>query len=274
MGEKVLKSPIVQEKGLNEVLYTAIMGMTQDQKNYLPDRLKRHIKTSKRAQNFVAKSSLDLKREFLQYLEYSCYVVICPAGATGARKFKQIFEEFANGNIQNGLIEAAKNGVFVTGDKEFSFLLGRLAQGMTTSAYAQNLELMRAGSLLKKWPKRLTQNEDDDYPTTADLLAKIILWSSINMERSELAVGLSSDQLKVLIFMYINRQGYIKKETIVTYFSSLISGLKMTSTMKFLAENQLIQKHVDWRKKEYTITKLGIQTVHQFRDRVLKSFNF
>jgi len=274
MKKQQLQSPMVQEKGLNEATYTAIMAMSQDEKNSLPDRLRNHIKTAKKAQNFVIKSSTDQKRELFEYLDYCFYSVIAPAGATGIRRFNQVFEEYRNGNVLNGLFEAAKTGIFVTGDKEFSFLLGKMSQSMTTAPYAQNLELIRAGNILKKWPTTLNHDDLDEYDFAADLMAKIILWAAINFEQSESAIGVLPEMNKMLFFMYINRNKYIKKETMVAYFNGLIGGQKALAAIKFLVDKKFIQKHVDWRQKEYTITKLGIRTVHQFRDRVLKSFNF
>lgn len=264
---------MVDERGLNEATYTAIMVMGQDEKNSLPDRIKKHVNTAKKAQNFVNKSSLELKRELFEYLRYSIYFILAPVGIEGERKFLKAFEEYKNGDIQSGLREAAKSGIYVCSDREFSFLLGQMSQSMTTAPYAKNHELVRAGNVLKKWPVKLANN-DDEYDTDAEAMVKIILWSEINFDETESAVGLSPESLRVLFFMYLGRRRYLSRESIGNFFTNQMGSPKMGAIIKFLSDKFFIQKHVDWRKKEYTITKLGIRTVHQFRDRVLKSFNF
>jgi len=273
MTKQRLNSPTIQETGLNEVLYTAIMEMSLDQKKGIPDKFKKHLNTAKRAQNFIQKSSTDQKREVLQYLEYCSFMVISPAGSTGIRRFEKVFKEYKSGNVLEGLKQAARTGVLVIADREFSYLLGKMSQSMISGTYAKNHELIRVGNVINKWPKKI-KHEDEDYDYLSNAMAKTILWSGICLEQSESSIGLSSDIIKMLSFLYIKKDTYVNREEISNYFVGLIVEKRIISNIKYLSDNFYIQKHFDWRKKEYTITKLGIRTVHQFRDRVLKSFNF
>lgn len=264
----------LQERGLKDVVFTAMMGVSDSQKQKLPDRLKKHFKTANVARRFVTKSTFEDKRELLQYLELKTFLVVCPEGIGGVNKFLDVYGKFKERNVSDGLYHAAKNMVYVTDDKQFAYVLGNMAQSITSIPYEQHLELQRVGSIFKKWSRKLPHSEDENFDYYSQVIAKTILWSGMQFEKTEAAIGLSSHLLKVLYFFYSNRTKYAPVEDIIYYFNGFVSKTKVASAIKELLRLSMIQKTFDWRKKEYTITKVGIRTVHQFRDRVLKSFNF
>lgn len=272
-----LKQPPVQEKGLNELIYTLAYCLTDDQKSVLPYAYLDQIRTAKKARRFANKSSTDQKREFLSYLGLSSFFVIANLENQTASNLKEVLTEYKKGSQVGALKKLAEDGVFVSSDKEFVYLLGMLSQSITTPTYSMNLELMRVGYHLRRWPKKMKSEldeESEDLKISADVIAKLILFSEINFDFTEIISGVLKNEMKLLYFMYFKKGQYLSLEEMKNYFLGNMPGTKIAVSLRRLIDSQMMRKNTDWEHKEYTITKLGIRTVHEFRDRVLKSFNF
>lgn len=266
----VLKGSLAKEQNLKEFTYTAIMSMTAEQKKALPDHVRLRINTTKKAKKFVAKSSTDQKRELFSYLNLSSFFIVGPAGIRGNTAFIELIEKFKNDDIVGGIRQAANSGIFVTADKEFVFALGQMSHATAGVPYIQELELKRAATLFKTWEKSI--DEDDD--SGAMDIANFLLSAGLSWQKAKLSTDLTDQHFMVLLYLYVRRLSYVQRKQINEYFNGIIPYKRMPSVYRTLLVGKYIQPHIDYRKESYTITQLGIRTVCQFRNSVLKSSNF
>lgn len=272
MAELVLKRPMAQEKSLQEFLYTVLMELSLEQRKSLPERIRKHINTAKRAQKFIERSSTDQKRELFTYLNLSSFFVVTPIGILGNRDFLDVIEQFRYNSITEGIRAAVKSNIFVSGDRDFAFTLGGLSQIMASAPYVQHLELKRAANVVRHWPKKI-KHEDDNELDSIDIV-KLVLWSGMNWERTKGVAGLTSNYMKVLCFLYIHKSKYVERERISRFFAGEISNIKLLAIYRNLVDGLYAQQHPDVSIKRLTITKFGIKAVNQLRDKILKSLEF
>lgn len=261
------------EPTLNEVFYSAIMGMSLEEKKSLPDRLKKKVKNQSSAEKFSKSSSLDDKREFLSYIGISTFLMILPEGNFSIRKFDEVYKDYKSNNVIEGIRTASKTGIFVSSDRELCFYMGKMSQSFPQSPYTKNLELKNAGSIFRKWKTKITDS-DPRYEEDSKSVVKIILSSLSSFNNAESDIGVTQEQLLVLLFFYSNRGMIITKETLQGHFQSEMASAKIRSIVKYLCDNLLIQKSFEVGANNYYITKLGIRRSQQFRDMVLKSSKF
>lgn len=271
------RQSIILENSLNEYVYSLIMAMTNDQKKQLPEFLYKKINTANRAANFCHKSSTDQKRELLSYLGVGFFWTFAGVGKISQKEYVDVLKEFKKDNTTWGIKTMIEKGVYVTMDKNYVWALERMAQSTQTGVYSKNLEVDTAGRHIKNWPKRLThdeQQESEEMLKSVDVINKMIAATLNQAKYIESGLGLKEEEMKVLLHFDSNRNQYISYARIKNVFLGSISSRKLSSSVASLLKSMLIQKHVDWRRKDYTITKMGIRKIHEFRDKVLKSFNF
>lgn len=265
--------PAVQERNLNNFVYTVVMNMSKDQKDSLPNHLRRYISTQKRFQSFLEKCSLDQKRELLSYSDLQSFFMICPMGAAGYRETEEVIKYYELGDVQEGLRRAIKANIFVTSKENLAFALGRMSNTMNGIPYIQNLELKRVAEATRKWVKKLAKS-DDVEDDSVDTVMRILLWSGINWEQSLSAVGLESDHLKIMHYLYTRRNNFVTKQSIDNFFAGIIPASRIGGIYTILRKAMLIQNQFEDEKVGYKITAKGIRVCNQFRDRILKSINF
>lgn len=268
-----LDRPTVQARSLNEFVYTVVMTMSKEQKESLPSHLRRYTSTQKRFQNFLQKSNIDQKWELLTHANISTFLVAAPMGINGNRDADEVIKKYKIGNIQEGLRQAVKIGLFVSADTDLTHALGRMSNTMNGIPYIQNLELKRAAELTRKWAKRTPKSDDVDDDDMEQIIL-MLLWSGINWEQSVSAVGLEADHLKMILYMYARRNRFLTKDSIDSFFSGIIPASRMKGIYVALRQMMLVQNHFADNKTGYKITPKGIRVCNQFRDRILKSINF
>lgn len=267
----------IGESGINELVYSLILAMPEDKRRELPEYLRRKINTEKRAGNFAFRSSTDQKRDLLSHLGVEFFWVFVDVNKTTTQEYLTLLKEFKKDNPITGLKTMVEKGVYVTSDKNHVWLLGRMAQSVQTGIYSKNLELVTIGKHIRKWPKKLPsedQDEVDDMVASVATINKLISGAINEYRYAESALNITQEELRILLYLDAYKSQYVARSRLSNIFLGSISAKKLGVCEKDLLEKRMIQKPIDWRKKEYTITKIGIRTVHQFRDRVLKSFNF
>lgn len=273
----MLREEPIGEAGINELVYSLIITMPEDKRRELPEHLRKKINTEKRAGNFAFRSSTDQKRELLSHLGVEFFWTFVAINKTTTQEYFTLLKEFKKENQVTAIKDMVEAGVYVTSDKNHVWLLGRMAQSTQTGTYSKNLELATIGKHIRKWPVKLkseAQFETEDLIESASVINKLISGTINQYRYAESSLDISQEELRILLCLDAYRSGYVSHAKLSNTFLGSISGKKLSTAEKDLMKKLMIQKHVDWRKKEYTITKLGIRTVHQFRDRVLKSFNF
>jgi len=266
----------IQERSLNEFLYTVIMTLTKEQKDSLPKRIRLKINTVQRAKKFIEKSSTDQKRELLMHLEISSFFVVLPMGITAAKQFVEVIKMFTHEDVAVGVREAAKAGVFVIEDSEFEFGLRRMAQTMTKPPYVQHLELKRAGNAIVKWSTKLNLPESELDATEEDVNAviKFLIGIGFYWPRLEELMKLDKEQMLVLLFFFMHRNKYIERSKVDLYFSTVIPKSRRSWITTVLTKKLYLQSYDDGKTTKFTISKLGIRAVSDFRDKLLSTINF
>jgi hypothetical protein len=271
-----LKDSPTGEAGINELVYSLILCMSEDERRGLPEYLRKKINTEKKAASFAYKSSTDQKRDFLSHLGVGFFWTFAAVNKLTTPEYLAVLKEFKKDSLNSSIKEMINKGVYITSDKNHVWLLSRMSQSTQTGTYAKNLELHTIGKYVRKWSIKLKskeQSETDEMIESVGVVNKLIL-STINQYRYTENLNITKEELKMLLYLDANKFSYISHSKLASVFLGSISGKKLSISEKDLLKKMMIQKHVDWRKNEFTITKLGIRTIHQFRDRVLQSFNF
>ncbi len=76
--------------------------------------------------------------------------------------------------------------------------------------------------------------------------------------------------MKVLLQYYIKRHTYITIEDVYENLSGYVAKQKVLRANKKLLLNGMITKHIDWERKQMTISAEGVHTATQIVNQVLK----
>jgi hypothetical protein len=268
-----LKENGVIERGLNEFVYSLVLNMPLDKLRILPDHLRKKINTPKKASKFAYRSSTDEKRELLSYLDITFFWTFAAIDKITSKEYFGVLKEFQGRSQSEAMSQIIDGQIYVTTDKNHVHLLGRVAQNTQTGAYTKNLELTTLGNYIKKWPKKIKYPEQEESEEILESMMVInrLMYSTIEKSRrSEYLIGVTPEELELLFFFENKRSAYFHFDTLVDSFMGYIPARRMSSIINSLVKKMMIQKHIDWRKREFTITKLGIRSIHKFRELVLK----
>lgn len=274
---KILKTRPIIDPALSEFIYTVAMTAPLPIKRRLPLKYFNSILTEKAARRFSIRSSMDQKKEFLEYMGFRHFSVFANVENYWNTGFKDLLKKYDKSGGNPSVKEISEDCLYVTSDKELVHVFTRMSHALSTKLYRMEQELLRVKKAEIKWTSTL---ESDDLKESE--IEKKRSQSFIKMTTSivkdfvnasdYLEVG--SYEVAVLNLLYVNQDAYLSRDEIMDDNAGIIPLNQTTAVENKLIELSLIQPHVDYRKKEYTITSRGIRTVHQFRDRVLKSFNF
>ncbi len=261
----------LKDRAVCEYVYSAIFSMSQKEKSNLPGYLCRQINTEKRAKRFAFKSSTDQKRELLSYLGIGFFWTFVNLKAVTDKQYFSVLKKFQKEYPVASLKEMSEWGMCVTNDLDYVFLLGQMNQTITSGAYVRNMEMMRAGSVLKRWSIKFNSfKEREEIEEDALQVAKLIDKFFSCYKYIESITGVTEYEFRVLNYLYQHRNKYHPIENIWNKFAGDIPQRKLSFSITKLTKELLIQKHFDWRKKEVSITKLGLQIIHKFNNVIFK----
>jgi hypothetical protein len=275
MGERlILREQAVIENGINELTYSIIRVMPDDDKKSLPGYIYKQMNTANRAAKFAYKSSTDQKREFFSYLRIGFFWTFAAVDKVTAKEYIAVLKEFRKDNHMPAMKDMVDHGLYITTDKNHVWLLGRMAQCTQTGAYTRNLQLGTLGAHIRNWPKKLNLEEvteSDELTESVKLINKVMANTISQFRYVDSLMEVNEEEMRMLLFLDSNKDYYMSHNRISNEFLGSISKKKISFTEKSLLKKMYIQAHVDWRKNEFTITKLGIRIVHKFREQVLKA---
>lgn len=273
MGKKVEEYAELFEIPIAQFLYTCIYNMTTREKSNIPSHLYQQINTEKKAKRFCEKSSTDQKREFFSYLDIGFFWTFVNAPNITAKQYLSIMKDIKKEHPVGALKEMCDRGMCITSDDEYIFLMGQMSRMVTSNVYVKNQELLRIGSGIKKWSKKLKPDDEDSSDEIFSALR--IIDAAYEKERHipEL-LGISVFEYRILSFLYVSKDKYVPFKKIWDRFAGDIPQRKITSGQIKLAKALLIQRHYDWQKKEYIITRAGIRLVNEYLLAIQKSFKF
>lgn len=274
---KILKTRPLVDPALSEFIYTVAMTAPVSIKRRLPLNYFKAVLTEKAAKRFSITSSTDQKKEFLEYMGFRHFSVVTNIENIWNTGFKELLKSYDKGTISATVKEIVEAGIYITSDKELVHIFTRMSHNIATQLYRMEQEVVRIKKAQAKWSSQLGAveiGESESEKESSQKFIKMTICVINDFVNADKYLEVGAYEVAVLNLLYVNQNSYISHDEITKQNVGLIPLNKATQVERKLLELSMIQPHVDWRKKEFTITSRGIRTVHQFRDRVLKSFNF
>lgn len=270
-----MRTKFLQEPGLSELVYTVAMTSPISLKRNLPEKYFEATKTAKGARRFAATSSFDQKKEYLECLGYKFMCVVSSVPNIWKPETAAILKkiEKAQGNFD----ECFERGLYISSDTKLITALEERSSFSSSRAYIMGLELLRSKKGQPGWPVKLNRPEIDEFykkEASFDLYVKSMLAVDEAIDSDVSSYDLNVVGNRILLYLYLNRRKYIPYEQIVSRFVNKCPRGQITNSKRKLLEHLLIQKHLDTRRKDYTITARGIMAVNQILQNVRESFNF
>ncbi len=263
-----------QELALSELIYSIARNAPLSLKRTLPMRLYRAISNEKAAKKFSVQSSYEEKREFLSYMGVKHFIVFANVDKITGGDFKEILQDFANGNPAAASKKIADLNIYVSSDKQYVELLGITAQSISSPRYSLNMELLRTGYHLQKWHRELKHQDHKKLRDETEFdreFFRLLENTLTAYDMCESWFGITEHELKILLFLKIKSFTYASHEDLVGRFVGSMTPNQVAKAKRSLLKAFLIEKHYEPKKQEYTITARGILVVNQFKDKIINS---
>lgn len=269
---RVKNQKIVNNAILNDFIYTVLYNASYEQKRGLEQKFLKAANNEASAKKFATKSTKEEKERILSHFGLSYFYVICKNGI-GYKQLKGLLQKFEKGKTIAAMHELAELELFVTGDKDFLRLLTFMSQSIHHPSYFMNLEFLRQGYHIKKWSKRNLNREDlesREINETSTVLAKIFLRVSATMDNRKSVLGMTRTEMEILLYLWQFYNTMVSQETLYDYFIGYKTKYDITTSLRKLLENLLIEKQGVVKKKGYVISNFGIQQVKKFFDQIVQ----
>lgn len=252
---------------LNDLIYAILYNSTLQQRRGLHEGYLKHLKTPRKAKNFVTTSSREEKEYLLSHFGFKFFYVITPFDVTKASELEETIAEF----------KKTKNigrGIYIHGDEQFMYYLKLYAKSIHHPSYFLNYEISRAGYNIHNWPKHNLNRENMEVREIMErdnILMRTILSANIATQLYPGISGLTHSHIQILTYLYIKRHTFVSHDMLFAFFKGFGPYEKpqyIVNTMRELVNEHFAQKRTH-NSKEYSITALGIKKIAEFRDYVL-----
>jgi hypothetical protein len=155
--------------------------------------------------------------------------------------------------------------------------MGLMSQYTHHHSQFMNMELLRQGYHIKKWPKIFANKEDmmsRDIDASAKALARSFLSASLLMDAWPGHTRMNDMQMKMLLYLYSVSHTYVSYDSMHSVFVGHTNNFKFSSGVRALEAAGYILKDGHGGKREYTITGSGIKQVNEFIQRTLNLNTF
>lgn len=267
----------VKTPQLNSYLYDLCYNLPTDVIKTLPIKYRRVLFTERATKGFCEKSTIDEKLHFFHLIGLTNSLTIFPETIKGKNQTKEFFKKYEENKLAGAQKDHAILNIYISTDKETSHLMGLMAMNLSAKGYKLNLDYNKTAFHLKEWSKQLKSADSnllDETVASADLIAQTMLNTIDSADRSELLHEIGQLDIRMLLFMYLNRSRYISKEYIWSFFITSTTKGRVTTSIKRLHQDLFIQKHIDWKNLKYTITSKGENMVYEFMKRIIRLNNF
>lgn len=271
------RKEIDPDPAFDEYVYTILYNATPADRDKLPLRFRKIMKSEKSVTRFITASSLETKINLLSYLGIKHGLFLVDDYSQSMKKLKDKLADIDKQKKAGLLQDISDNKLYVVTDREVIHRLTSLARLTHTESYLLNQQFQRVTYQVHNWSRKFNRTDGLDLPQIeADMSAviKTVLQANMSIEFSTSIFGLSMNQIKVLLFLYLSREGYTPIEKLWDFFAIFLSKLKVTAAVKELFEERHIEKHGVSGNREYIITGKGIKMVNEFLNRVLQSNTF
>lgn len=271
------KIDIIRNPFLNAVMYDLCYSMTEEIRTGLSIYYRRILFSERKTKSFCENSSIDTKLKFFNAIGLNNALTVFPDKSKSGSSLKEILKKYDNEKLAAAQKEHAVMGMYVTTDKETSFLLGLMGQNINSKSFLLNLDYNKTAYHIKEWGKKLStpmHHELLDTVENSGVVAKTILHSFLNMDATITLYGINQVDLQVLLYFFVKREMYISRDSVWDKFEGYVQKKRTTMSIKRLLLNDYLKKHIDWKLVKYTISAKGIDLINMFMQRVLKENNF
>lgn len=269
------KMEIIRNPFLNSVMYDLCYNLPDEIKKGLSIYYRRILFSERKTRGFCENSSIDTKLKFFHAIGMSNALTIFPDKTKSGVALKEILKKYEQQRIAAAQKEHAMLGVYVTTDKETSYLLGLMGQNINSKSFLLNLDYNKTGYHIKQWDKKLNSqphNQLLEATENAGIVANTIFNAFLGMDAVITLFGINQVDLQIVLYFFTQKEKYLSKEMVWDKFEGYVQKKRTTMSLKRLLENEYLRKNFDLSK--YTITSKGIDLIHAYMKRILKVNNF
>jgi len=261
---------------LSDYVYDLLWNISADNKKKLSRKYWGLMISAIRARNFADFSTLEQKMDLFSELGIEFAFIISKEkieNAVGLKKIMHLYKD----DLNAGAVRVASQlKTFVVSDRDTAFLLSLLSQTIHHQSYFLNQQLNKTAYHLKNWKKTEISPEGAEFreaSNSADIIDKTLYNCAINIDLVPSILGITSMDLKIILYLNQFRHRYISKEEIWADFSGY-NKKKIGTSLKRLLLNKYIMRHADLMNIRYTLSTEGVKSVGNFRKLILKQNNF
>lgn len=261
---------------LAEYVYDLLWNITPEVKKKLSRKYWHLTTSSTRARNFADFSTLEEKMLLFSELDIEYAIIFSQEKIKNTNSLKKVLAMYESDRQAGAAQEISGLKVFVTSDKELSFLLSLMAQTIHHKSYFLNQQLNKTAYHIQNWSKSRITTEGQELREAvegASIIDRTILNCAINLDLTQGIFGVTPLDMKVLLYLNQYRHTYIEKEIVVEYFAGY-NKKKISTSLKRLKLKDFLRTHTDLTNLRYTLTNIGIKTVGDFRNLILKQNQF
>ena len=261
---------------LSEYVYDLLWNVTAENKLKLSRKYWGMTVSSTRSRNFADFSTLEQKMELFSELGINFAFIVTPEEFENTGGLKKVMQLYNQDKNAGAVKKASELKAFVVTDRDTSFLLSILSQTIHHSSYFLNQQLNKTAYHIKNWKKNEISPEGNDLResiNSADIIDRTLYNCAVNLDFVPSILGVTSLDLKILLYLNQFRHKYIVKEEVHADFG-MYNKKKVSACLKRLLVNGLLMKHQRSLELKYTISTEGIRVVGEFRKIVLKQNNF
>lgn len=271
------KIEVIRNPFLNAVCYDICFNLPEETKKKLSIYYRRILASQTKTKNFCENSSIDTKLKFFHAVGLSNALTIFPDPAKSGAALKSLLKKYDEERMAAAQKEHAQMNVYVTTDKQTSFLINLMGDNINTKSFLLNLDYNKTGYHIKQWAKKLDTAQHQELLDTAEnakVVGETVLNSFLNLNSVTTLFGINEVDIQVLLFFYTKMNIYISRETVWDKFQGYLPKKKTTMSMKRLLLNEYTVQHPEWQHLRYTLSAKGVDLVMAFIKQVFKHTNF
>lgn len=261
---------------LSEYVYDLLWNYPLEDRKKISRKYWNLLTSSTRARNFADYSTLEQKMGLFAELGIEYAIIFTQEKLKNTTALKQAMKLYQADKIAGAVKELSKLKVFVSADREMSFLLSLMSQTIHQKGYFLNHQLNKLQFSLKNWPKDKISAEEKEFREIiegCDSIDKTLLNCCINIDFVRSNIGVAPFDMRTLLYLNMYKHTYISKERVADYFS-FYSKNKIGISLKRLFLNDFIKREFKGIEVKYALTVKGINAVSDFRKSVLKENNY
>jgi hypothetical protein len=257
---------------LNDFVYSLLYGASYEEKRGLKGKYIRAAMSGDTAKRFCTSSSREEKEYLRSHFGVQFFYVVAKKGVT-VKRMEEIFANFKAGKKAAAMREMAEAGIYVCSDKEFTQMLGVMAQSIHHHSFFLNLEFLRQGYHIQKWKRHSTSGKDMEVreaQESAKVLAATMLNACVTIDYVDGLIGITPTAMKILLHLYSLSHTYVEDNVLYSRFAGAFNKTKYRYAIKALIKGDMIIQQGPKIRREITITTAGIQRVNNFLDSAMR----